>query len=152
MKNKFLHLFLPFLLVVFVWSCSNGNSENEIDVTMENADSVVVEEEMFVDTLPEEGLTSEQELAKELIEEQRKEKDIHRKFESGLTFCDCVKKQDSLNKKLLDAEEDSEIRQLQEAMKKLMTGECKEFLATNQVTKEDKEAHQRKVKACLGGK
>lgn len=132
------------LITAVIFACNNDNTGTS---GQEEDTSVVMQSAPLSDSTP---VPDEVAIQQELAEEHMKENATNITYSSGLTFCDCVKKQKALNDKLMEAEEDSEIKKLQEEMKALMNGECKEFLATNQTTKEDQEAHQRKVKKCLG--
>ena len=71
--------------------------------------------------------------------------------EGGMSFCDCVKKNKELQDVMMgentsDEDFDKAMAEL-EAMK---TGECKIMFAAKQNTMDDKKAHERKVKRCLG--
>lgn len=131
MKN-ILFLFSITLLI----ACSN-NSENSTE-EVNDSDSLEVTTE---DTL----LDAEAEV-QELIEAQKNEEPE----ETGPPFCECVKKQEALNNKMMDAETDEEIKKIQKEMSTLVNGECKKILSANIVSKDQQAEHQRKVKACLG--
>ena len=68
-----------------------------------------------------------------------------------LTFCDCVKKQDTLNKALMNAETSAQIKEIQKKMKALVKGPCSKFL-NNQVSADQVAARKARVAACLGNK
>src|SRR5690606_7782821 len=69
--------------------------------------------------------------------------------EGGMSFCDCVKKQKQLEKTMLETEDDAAFDKAMEEMEKMKTGECKILFEGNQSTLEAKQAHEKKVKACL---
>lgn len=69
--------------------------------------------------------------------------------ESGMSFCDCVRKQKELEKLMLETEDDAEFDKAMEELQQMKDGDCKILFEGNQTTIEDKQAHERKVKACL---
>lgn len=132
---KYTFIFLGLALFT-VCSCNNHSSENE---NTNNNDSLeIVTEESVLDT--------EDKEMQELIEAQQ----VEEVEETGPPFCECVKKQEALNNKMMDAETDEEIKAIQKEMSALVNGECKKILSANIVSKDQQAEHQRKVKACLG--
>ncbi len=69
--------------------------------------------------------------------------------EGGMSFCDCVKKQKQLEKIILESEDEAESDKAMDELNNLKNGDCKILFEGNQSTKEAKQAHERKVKACL---
>lgn len=72
--------------------------------------------------------------------------------ESGLSFCDCVKKQKKLLDLVEETEDDEILLKAMEDLNNMKTGECKILFEGNQNTIEDQENHERKVKKCLNQK
>ncbi len=130
--KRILFLFSITLLI----ACSNNN-ENNAEEGM-NADSL----EAVTEDTPSDAEAEVQ----ELIEAQK----VEEPEEKGPPFCECVKKQEAINNKMMDAETDEEIKAIQKEMSVLVNGECKKILSANIVSKDQQAEHQRKVKACLG--
>ncbi|CAG0967085.1 hypothetical protein FLAV_01024 [Flavobacteriales bacterium] len=131
------HIFISFSLALFV-ACSGNNDGSENENTNNN-DSLEI-------TTEESALETEDKEMQELIEAQKTKEPE----ETGPPFCECVKKQEALNNKMMEAETDEEIKAVQKEMSALVNGECKKILSANIVSKDQQAEHQRKVKACLG--
>lgn len=70
-------------------------------------------------------------------------------IEGGLSFCDCVKKQKTLNDLILETEDDAEMEKAMKELEAMKTGDCKILFSAKQNTVEEKQAHLQKVKRCL---
>jgi len=69
---------------------------------------------------------------------------------NGLSFCDCVKKQKELSDLIIATEEDAEFDKAMADLETMKTGDCKILFAAKQNNIDEKRAHERKVKNCLG--
>jgi PBP1b-binding outer membrane lipoprotein LpoB len=69
----------------------------------------------------------------------------------GLSFCDCVKKQEDLNAQLDATEDDDEVERLFTAMEALTKGECKVLMMGGQTSPEQRKARQRQIDKCKKG-
>lgn len=131
MKNCYILL----MFVSFLLACSGNSEPEDVNNELDTLQQDLAEDEPQTD--------AEAEMQQLMQAEEEPE-------DTGPSFCECVKKQDALNEKMMDAETDDEIRAVQKEMNELVTGECKKILAANIVSKDQQEAHKRKVKACLG--
>ncbi len=133
-----------FFVSVFIYSC-NG-AENSV-VNESGNDSLAIDTSM-IDTLTIEpidtavidssGYANEEEVLATVIEE---------KFGEQWDFCDCVVKNDSVNKAIETAGDD-EFDALLERMD-VIDQHCKEMLTTPNTTPEERSKHERKVNKCL---
>jgi len=150
----------PLLIISFflVISCNNDTSEKEntqeetktvipvpdnpnAEITAADTSSTGVYQEEVVESETNEGGLKEalQATTTEVVEE-----------ESGLSFCDCVKKQKKLENIMLETEDDAVFDKAMEDIEALKTGDCKILFASKQNTLDDKQAHEQRVKNCLG--
>ncbi|MFT4600312.1 MAG: hypothetical protein ACI857_000486 [Arenicella sp.] len=63
-------------------------------------------------------------------------------------FCDCVIKNDSINKVVEKAADDADYDAIFDRMD-VIDGHCKSLLTTPNTTPEERERHERKVRKCL---
>jgi hypothetical protein len=75
---------------------------------------------------------------------------IEEKYGEQWDFCDCIVKNDSVNKAFLNVNEDDD-EQFDEifARSEVIDQHCKEILATPNTTPEERARHDRKVQKCL---
>jgi uncharacterized protein YaaW (UPF0174 family) len=143
-------LFFTIAVVGLLSSCGNDAA---IEENNETTDSLVtdisdeLENIMAEDTATEETVV-EPEMT-EAIPENKVEKMVSA---SGMTFCDCVKKQDELSKIMEETEDDELLMKTMKEMDDLRKGDCS-FLFQNTLSTQDQvEARERKIKACLSKK
>lgn len=153
MKRNFIFTAILSFGIVLT-SCSGGDHPEEgmeDGENMENMDSVAqaearmekIEEAMAEDTMSSSGESQMQSDVKAAATEASGEVD-----DSGLTFCDCVKKMDKLQADL-DAEEDADkIMAIMDEMEALLGGDCSVLKAKDQKSVEDQEEHKKRVAAC----
>lgn len=143
-------LFITIAVIGLLSSCGNGSSTeediNEIDSLVTDVTSEL-ENIMAEDTAVEETVIEPE--MKEAIPENKVEKMVSA---SGMTFCDCVKKQDELSKIMEETEDDELLMNTMKEMDELRKGDCS-FLFQNTLSTQDQvEARERKIKACLSKK
>ena len=102
------------------------------------ADSVKVED----DESPEEILTDDE------LEVKTEEAEL--KELSKVTFCYCIKKRKVLDDRLMETEDDSEMDNIMAEMDELTEGECKNLMADNSASPEDRKERKAKIQGCLG--
>ena len=148
---KPLFQFALILLFTTLFSCGNNHEEQKND---SSADSTTVETaHESVDTLQEsiadtsaaeedtvgtEGIAVEEE---EITEEKVVE-------ETGMSFCDCVKTQKEIQKKIDESEDDEELMQLMQEMNNLRNGDCKVLFIQDQTSVDQVEERKRRIAAC----
>lgn len=151
---------LLFISLFFLVACSTDNSTetsseaNESVVEQENIQTV--QEESIVENTDSVAVENEEPKAEDYTEtakkvgenvvEGTKVKEV--KMET-VTFCDCVKKQNDIDQRMEDAEEDAEINALMEEMDKLSEGPCKDMLSETQTTPEQREERKLRIAKCL---
>ena len=140
-------------LVAFtVYSCA---SDSTVEAELTDSSAVVVDDPNAEFTAADTSSTGvyqeEVDDSKEMtLQEAMKANNAQPKVEEGgMSFCDCVKKQKQLEKTMLETEDDAAFDKAMEEMEKMKTGECKILFEGNQSTLEAKQAHEKKVKACL---
>lgn len=143
-------LFFAITVIGLISSCGNDITTEE---NIESTDSLVtdvsseLENIMAEDTAVEETVI-EPEMT-EAIPENKVEKMVSA---SGMTFCDCVKKQDELSKIMEETEDDELLMKTMKEMDDLRKGDCS-FLFQNTLSSQDQvEAREKKIKACLSKK
>ena len=93
---------------------------------------------MVEDTVGTEGIATE---AEEITEEKIVE-------ETGMSFCDCVKKQKEIQKKIDESEDDEELMQLMQEMNELRNGDCKVLFIQDQTSVDQIEERKKRIAAC----
>lgn len=161
-KSKILVKVTMILLSVILFSCQ-GNVSKQNKESL-NSDSSKIEQDVvdsIADYQLDEEMTSEDSISQEMSEdsyldastevgenvvEGTKEKEI--KLET-VTFCDCVKKQSEIDKKMEAAESDEEIDAVMNEMDEMTNGPCKELLNDKQSSPEQREKRKQKIADCL---
>lgn len=139
-------------LVAFaIYSCA---SDSTVEAELTDSSAVVVDDPNAEFTAADTSSTGvyqeEVDDSKEMtLEEAMKANNTQPKVEEGgMSFCDCVKKQQKLEKLVLESEDEAESDKALEELTAMKTGECKILFEGNQSTLEAKQAHEKKVKAC----
>lgn len=141
--------FLSLLSLLLLFSCKTSSSEdenkdNEIDTTIVEIDTTSFE----IDTTS--VLDDSLQKAGYVDESEEVEKEIEKKFGKQWDFCDCVVKNDSINKvfenadNLSDDEFDAAFVRMEEIDK-----HCKELISAPNTTPDERAKHKRKVRKCL---
>lgn len=149
MKN----LFLYSTALIILFSCNNTNQETTLNESETNNDSVFVDDSNAEFTAADTSSTGVYQ--EEVNEDQTLQEALQANSEpiteneSGMSFCDCVKKQKELEKIMLETEDDLEFDKAMEELNNMKSGDCKILFEGNQSTIEAKQAHERKVKNCL---
>ncbi|MCB0401558.1 MAG: hypothetical protein KDD41_05705 [Flavobacteriales bacterium] len=144
---------LPFsiLALLFVTACSG-------DVEIENTEETVEEfvddpnaEQTAADTsssgVYQEEVSEEPQSLQEAMQSANNEPEAE---EGGMSFCDCVKRNKELQDIMMaDGTSDEDFDKAMEEMEAMKTGECK-IMFPDQSNIEEKQAHERKVRKCLG--
>lgn len=134
-----------------VYSCA---SDSTIEAELTDSTAVVVDDPNAEFTAADTSSTGvyqeEVDDSKEMtLQEAMKANNAEPKVEEGgMSFCDCVKKQQKLEKIVLESEDEAESDKALEELNAMKTGECKILFEGNQSTLEAKQAHEKKVKAC----
>ncbi|MEO9531537.1 MAG: hypothetical protein ABJG68_14630 [Crocinitomicaceae bacterium] len=135
---------IPFTLVALIaaFSSCSGDGEpadNNDQVDTLNTDTLVdttlVDSTLFMD---DSGYVNEEAEIENLIEAT---------YGEQWDFCDCVVKNDSVNKAIETAGDDEFDAIL--ARMEVIDNHCKAMLATPNTTPDEREAHERKVRKCL---
>ncbi|HIP36217.1 MAG TPA: hypothetical protein EYG85_05130 [Crocinitomix sp.] len=140
--------FLTILGLFLLFSCNNTEEDTQnIDdltdtVTVQQIDSTTIEIDttsVLPDSLQEAGYVDESE---------ENEKEIEKKYGKQWDFCDCVVKNDSINKvfekDLSDEDFDKAFARSAEIDK-----HCKELITAPNTTPDERARHKRKVRKCL---
>ncbi|HRN41147.1 MAG: hypothetical protein KF732_07735 [Flavobacteriales bacterium] len=134
-----------------VYSCA---SDTTVEAELTDSTAVVVDDPNAEFTAADTSSTGvyqeEVDDSKEMtLQEAMKANNAEPKVEEGgMSFCDCVKKQQKLEKIVLESEDEAESDKALEELNAMKTGECKILFEGNQSTLEAKQAHEKKVKAC----
>ncbi len=140
--------FLSLLSLFFILSCNSApenESDNDIDTTIvAEIDTTSIEIDttsVLPDSLQKGGYVDE---AEEV------EKEIEKKFGKQWDFCDCVVKNDSIDKvfKNVDALSDEEFDAAYTRMEEI-DKHCKELISAPNTTPDERARHKRKVRKCL---
>lgn len=131
---------LILLIPIFLLACASGE-DNEQDTT--DSTAVVIEDTTDLEIIEEDTTTFTE------TEEEAAERKVVLKELSKVTFCDCIKKQNEINKKLEKAETDAEMDEVLAEMDKFTEGECKNLMAGDRTSPSARAEHQRKVTECL---
>ncbi|MBE7441022.1 MAG: hypothetical protein HS119_01020 [Flavobacteriales bacterium] len=139
------------ILAFTVYSCA---SDTTVEAELTDSTAVVVDDPNAEFTAADTSSTGvyqeEVDDSKEMtLQEAMKANNAEPKVEEGgMSFCDCVKKQQKLEKIVLESEDEAESDKALEELNAMKTGECKILFEGNQSTLEAKQAHEKKVKAC----
>jgi len=139
------------ILAFTVYSC---DSDTTVEAELTDSTAVVVDDPNAEFTAADTSSTGvyqeEVDDSKEMtLQEAMKANNAEPKVEEGgMSFCDCVKKQQKLEKIVLESEDEAESDKALEELNAMKTGECKILFEGNQSTLEAKQAHEMKVKAC----
>jgi hypothetical protein len=84
-------------------------------------------------------------------EKEEQKKEIIKKYGEQWDFCDCVRKNDSIQKAIEKGNDNTDYDKLFERMDVVET-KCVEMLAAPNTTPEERQKHQERVKKCLKAK
>lgn len=136
--NKFTYLTLSIVIVTFSSCCSRHFEEEEVVIT--HHEEVIVDT-VLVDTM----LSDTGQYVDELAETSNL---IEATYGVQWDFCDCVIKNDSIQKVVEQAEDDADYDAIFLRMDEIDL-HCKEMLAMPNTTPEERDKHNRKVRKCL---
>lgn len=141
--RKLIYLSLSAIIVTFS-SCKGGGDHNgESD-----SDSTKIDTSLGIDTTNINPIdTVAVDSAGYIDEEEALTTQIEEVYGEQWDFCDCVVKNDSVNKAIETAGDD-EFDALLERMD-VIDQHCKEMLTTPNTTPEERDRHERKVRKCL---
>ncbi len=128
------------LTVVIISSCQGNGDDNQKDDSLNITNKA--DTASFAD-----NNENEKQDSIESNEESTPKKEL--KELKQVTFCDCVKKQEAINKQLEEAETDDQINAALALMDEIENGECKNLLAGNTDSPSKRAEHKRKVAECL---
>lgn len=139
---KLQYAFFPVGMLLF-FSCTNGESkydiveiEEEGNLTIEAVDSIEIDTTEYVS---------------EVVEKNEIKKEIEKKYGKQWDLCDCVKKNDSIQKVIEKMGDEDDFDPVFARMEEI-DQHCKEMLTIPNTTPEDRQKHQKRVKDCLRSK
>lgn len=137
--KKFLILGVIVISNLFVACCGSGKEEEE--TTDHHTEEVIVDTNLVDTTLfiDDSGYVDEEAETENLIEAI---------YGEQWDFCDCVVKNDSINRVLEEAGDDADYDAILARMDEI-DSHCKTMLTTPNTTPEERDAHERKVRKCL---
>lgn len=146
-------LIIPFsiLALLFVTSCSDDVETTETEETVEEFVDDPNAEQTAADTsstgVYQEEVSEEPQSLQEAMQSANNEPEV---AEGGMSFCDCVKRNKELQDIMMaDNTSDEDFDKAMEEMEAMKTGDCK-IMFPDQSNIEEKQAHERKVRKCLG--
>ncbi|UKN02595.1 hypothetical protein K6119_03595 [Paracrocinitomix mangrovi] len=134
------HIFLPtlFIAIGLMSSCKCEPSfENNIDNAM---DSLYADNSISFEAEANEGEYVDEEVETETL--------IEEIYGEQWEFCDCVVKNDSINKVVEGAGDDADYDAIFARME-VIDQHCKGMLTTPNTTPEERDRHERRVSKCL---
>lgn len=134
-------LLLSATVALFLFSCGGGEKKKEAE---KKTDSIA---DTTTTVVPEDTISAQEKATKDLGSTSVEELE---KSGTGLSFCDCVKKQKELDDQLIVEEDDAVIAELLKKSEDLRNGECIILKVGNQLTASQKKDRENKVKKCLG--
>jgi hypothetical protein len=151
--KKLLALLSIFTFILFLTSCGGDEPTEEIieEVIEETAMDDPNAEETAADTSST-GVYQEEvdeNSGNSLQDALKGDKEVVE--EGGMSFCDCVKENKRLDDIMMaDETSDEDFDKAMADKDALKVGDCKILFASKQNTIDEKKAHERKVKKCLG--
>jgi hypothetical protein len=132
------------ILATAIYSCKNESIQDNIVDEFEEQDStaIFVSDEEIIDTAV---------YVSETIEKNEIKKEIEKKYGKQWDFCDCVRKNDSIQKVIDKMGDDDDFDPVFERME-VIDQHCKEILTTPNSTPEEREKHKKRVQKCLKNK
>jgi hypothetical protein len=136
--KKLLYLSLVSVFGVFASCSGSGEPVDEVltDTITDTIDTTLVDSSLFMD---DSGYVNSELETNNIIEA---------KYGVQWDFCDCVVKNDSINKVLEKAGDDADYDAILERME-VIDMHCKTMLTAPNTTPDEREAHERKVRKCL---
>jgi hypothetical protein len=136
-------LLVCFILTVLVVSCSGEQKDQEtLKVTKKVVDTTATSK------IPEKELKKDMKVIDKNTEKKEGHEKIVAKYGEQWDFCNCVTKNDSINKALEKTLTDKQTDKLM-ARWEFVDTKCKEFLTAPNTTPEERSKHEWKVKQCL---
>lgn len=139
-------VYLGLSSVFFLFSSCNGEGDSNANADI---DSVKIDTSSGIDTLsiaPVDSLTIDS--AGYINEEAALSSQIEQKYGEQWDFCDCVVKNDSVNKAIMETEDDAAFEVIVARME-VIDQHCKELLTAPNTTPDERAKHERKVNKCL---
>lgn len=134
-----------FLIVVTaIFGCKNESVQDDGVVEHEELDSAAISitDDEIIDTAV---------YVSETIEKDEIKKEIERKYGKQWDFCDCVRKNDSIQKVIDKMGDNDDFDPVFDRME-VIDRHCKEILTTPNSTPEEREKHKKRVQKCLKNK
>ncbi|PJA06779.1 MAG: hypothetical protein COX70_08755 [Flavobacteriales bacterium CG_4_10_14_0_2_um_filter_32_8] len=149
--KKLLALSCLFFLILLVNSCGNEDPIEEVVVEKTFVDDgsgeVTAADTSSTGVYQEEVNEHEKTSLQDAMKQTNSEEMVG---ENGISFCDCIKKQKELSDLMLATEDDAVFDKAMADLEALKNGDCKFVFSGKQNTIDEKKAHERKVKNCLG--
>ncbi|MDA7804170.1 hypothetical protein N8987_06305 [Crocinitomix sp.] len=143
MVQRNIFYFISGIIITLASCKGTGDSDNT------DLDSLVIDTTIGIDTLAINPIdTLQVDSAGYVNEEEALTTQIEKVYGKQWDFCDCVVKNDSVNKAIMETEDDDEF-ELISARMEVIDQHCKELLTTPNTTPDEREKHERKVKKCL---
>jgi hypothetical protein len=142
MRRRILFVYVVFAGLGFTFSNCSGNGEGEGDrldsllMDTMNLDSISPLDTVSVDS------------AGYINEEAALTSNIEKKYGVQWDFCDCVVKNDSIEKAIMATDDEKQLDKII-ARSEIVDQHCKGLLTTPNTTPEQRDKHERKVKKCL---
>jgi hypothetical protein len=139
-------IFPSFCLSILLLNACSGDGPTDIDTN--DSDSLAIDTSLGMDTTdinPIDTVTVDS--AGYIDEDAALTTQIEKEFGKQWDFCDCVVKNDSVNK-AIETAADEDFDLLLERMDTI-DKHCKEMLTAPNTTPEERDRHKRKVRKCL---
>ncbi|MEZ4938651.1 MAG: hypothetical protein R2799_13755 [Crocinitomicaceae bacterium] len=136
-------LFTLAVFAAFLVACNSEEPKKDSEKESNVQDTVVVDTTLS-DTLSEDSLEAQ---GYDIKEEEKIEENIEKKYGEQWEFCDCIVRNDSVNK-ALETADDAQVDKIIARMD-VIEKHCKKMLTVPNNTPEERTKYQRKVNKCL---
>lgn len=144
---------IPTLIFLTLFACKSGSDDKDKATPEVDNDSInrtEIQGDGFSDTLEDsEADTIEDDVKYEDPEVQEAHEKIVKEYGVQWDFCTCVKKNDSINKAMMEDDISDEDFDLLFERSDFIDSKCKGLLIQPNATPEQRAKHEKKVKDCL---
>lgn len=148
--KKLATLLSIFTFVLFLTSCGGDEPIDEVveEIVVDDPNAETTAADTSSTGVFQEEVSEEPQSLQEAMQGSSTEPEVE---EDGMSFCDCVKKNKKLQDIMMaDDTSDEDFDKAMADLEAMKTDECKIMFAGKQNTMDDKKAHERKVRRCLG--
>ena len=148
--KKLATLLSIFTFVLFLTSCGGDEPIDEVveEIVVDDPNAETTAADTSSTGVFQEEVSEEPQSLQEAMQGSSTEPEVE---EGGMSFCDCVKKNKKLQDIMMaDDTSDEDFDKAMADLEAMKTDECKIMFAGKQNTMDDKKAHERKVRRCLG--